>query len=100
MGKPNRKADQAATEPLVKFLMQATDCHDGEAEGDHLDENELALLERQALSPSEADTVRRHLRGCAQCRLLVSQILAGPTGGGHGLSDHSPTSMQHLPVNR
>ncbi len=59
--------------PITRFILRAT-----ESEGaahTHLDENDLALLEMDALSEQEQVALRRILSSCQMCRTLASQVL-------------------------
>lgn len=59
----------------------------------HLDENDLALLDIEALSDAERRSIRRHLEACDECRRLVSEVLRqhGDSGEANESTADSPT---------
>ena len=59
--------------PITRFILRATESQG--AAHQHLDENDLALLEMDALSDEELNVVRQVLISCPTCRTLASQVL-------------------------
>ena len=70
-----------SVEPIARLVLGATTS--GEPAGNHLDENDLALLEMNSLSHPERKAIRQHLETCDACRRLASRVLKRDKGGGH-----------------
>ena len=60
-------------ETIARFILKATERN--EPSEHHLDENDLAILDMNAFSESELDSICRHLNACQQCRKSYSQML-------------------------
>ena len=64
--------NQPSGDRATRLILRLTE---PEAVHTHVDENDLALLEMDALSTYEKAALRQVLRSCKTCRMLASQVL-------------------------